>query len=568
MKRIAKVGPESEALMLLRRLSRRDFLKMGGAGLVGASLLGTAGCGSIFGGSQGEGGGGSGANLLTYNLRTEIDDLNSATATDEVSFTVLINTMEGLYRLDENDEPVPAMAEGVQTSDDELTYTFTLRDGVTWSNGDPVTAEDFRYAWMKALNPETASEYSYIIAQFVEGGTEYNAEEGSAEDVAIEAVDGRTLRVGLVAKSPFFLQLTTFPTYLPQQQAFVEDQGDGYAQGADSLLYNGPYTMTQGSISTGGRTVLEKNDGYWDKSNVAVPRINMEIVKEENTAIDLYESGELDITGLSGNNVRQYQDSPDFYRIVEATTFFGLMNHDDEALGNVNIRRALMIGFDKQALADQILANGSEPAYALVPPAITPGPGNQTFREANGDQMPTDAGEARQIWEQGVEELGGTPNITMLFGDDSLSRDIATFVQDQYRKNLGADLEVQVLPFEAGLDRVDNQDYQLSFVSGWGADYNDPMTFLDLFVSSSPIYKTGFQNDRYDQLIADAKAEANQDRRMEMMLGAETILFDEAVIAPEYYRTRAGIKKPYYKGFVDHAFGGSPGFKYASIKGK
>ena len=182
--------------------------------------------------------------------------------------------------------------------------------------------------------------------------------------------------------------------------------------------------------------------------------------------------------------------------------------------------------------------------------------------------MPTDAGEARQIWEQGVEELGGAPDITMLFGDDSLSRDIATFIQDQYRENLGADLEVQVLPFEAGLDRVDNQDYQLSFVSGWGADYNDPMTFLDLFVSSSPIYRTGFQNDRYDQLIADAKAEANQDRRMEMMLEAETILFDEAVIAPEYYRTRAGIKKPYYRGFVDHAFGGSPGFKYASIEGK
>lgn len=152
------------------------------------------------------------------------------------------------------------------------------------------------------------------------------------------------MRVGLVAKSPFFLQLTTFPTYFPQQQAFVEEQGDNYAQGADSLIFNGPYTMTEGSISAGGTTVLEKNDGYWDKSNVSVQRINMQTVKEENTAIDLYESGELDITFVSGSNVRQYQDNPDFYRIVEPTTFFGLMNHDDEALGNVNIRRALMIG--------------------------------------------------------------------------------------------------------------------------------------------------------------------------------------------------------------------------------
>lgn len=566
MEKASKVVSEQEALSHVRRLSRRNFLKIGGAGLAGATLLGTAGCGSIFGG-QGDGGGG-GSSVLNVNLSTEIDDLNSATTTDAVSFEVLVNTMEGLYRLDENDEPVPAMAKGVETSEDGLTYTFTLRDGVTWSNGDPVTAEDFRYAWLKAMDPETASEYSYIIAQFVEGGTEYNADEVSAEDVAIEAPDDKTLRVGVVSKSPFFLQLTTFPTYFPQQQAFVEQQGDDYAQGADSLIYNGPYTITEGSISAGGEVVLEKNDRYWDKSNVSIQRINMQIVKEEETALNLYESGELDVTGITGNNVKQFQNRNDFERQVEPTTFFGLMNHDDAALGNVNIRQALMIGFDKQTLTERILANGSEPAYALVPPAITPGPGNQTFREANGDQMPTDASEGRQFWERGVEELGEEPNITMLFGDDSLSRDIATFIQDQYSENLGADLEVQVLPFEAGLDRVDNQDYQISFVSGWGADYNDPMTFLDLFLSSTPIYKTGFKNDRYDQLITDAKAEGDQERRMQMMIEAENILFDEAVIVPEYYRTRARLRKPYLTGYVSHAFGGEPAFKYASIEGK
>ena len=548
--------------------SRRDFLKMGGAGLAGATLLGTAGCGSIFGGGQSGGGGGSGSSVLNVNLTTEIDDLNSATTTDAVSFEVLVNTMEGLYRLDPEDKPVPAMAEGVETSADGLTYTFTLRDGVTWSNGDPVTAQDFRYAWLKALNPATASEYSYIIAQFVEGATEYNAEEGSEEDVAIEAPDDKTLRVGVVSKSPFFLQLTTFPTYFPQQQAFVEQQGDNYAQGADSLLYNGPFVMTKGSISAGGEVVLEKNDDYWDKSNVSVKRINMQIVKEEETSLNLYESGELDVTGITGNNVQQFQDRSDFERQVEPTTFFGLMNHDDPVLSNASIRRALMIGFDKQTLTEQILANGSEPAYALVPPAITPGPGNQTFREANGDQMPKNAEEGREFWERGVEELGETPKITMLFGDDSLSRDIATFVQDQYKQNLGADLEVQVLPFEAGLDRVDNQDYQISFVSGWGADYNDPMTFLDLFLSSTPIYRTGFKNERYDQLITEAKAEGEQEKRMQMMLEAEDILFDEAVIVPEYYRTRARLRKPYFKGYVSHSFGGEPAFKYASIEGK
>jgi oligopeptide transport system substrate-binding protein len=227
-----------------------------------------------------------------------------------------------------------------------------------------------------------------------------------------------------------------------------------------------------------------------------------------------------------------------------------------------------MIGFDRDPLTEKILANGSEPAYALVPPSITPGPGNQTFREANGNLVPPDPGEGRQFWEQGVEELGETPKITMLFGDDSTSRDIATYIQDQYKKQLGADLEVQVLPFEAGLDRVDKQDYQISFVSGWGADYNDPMTFLDLFLSSTPIYKTGFKNEKYDQLILGAKEETDQAKRMQMMLESEKIIFEEAVCVPEYYRTRARLIKPYLKGAVFNLFGGEPTFKWASIEGK
>jgi oligopeptide transport system substrate-binding protein len=460
------------------------------------------------------------------------------------------------------------MAEGVEISEDGLDYTFTLRDGVVWSNGDPVVAEDFRYAWLKALDPDTASEYSYIIAQFVKGATEYNAGEGSAEDVAIEAPDDKTLEVTLVARSPFFLQLTTFPTYHPQQQKFVEAQGDDYAQGADNLLYNGPYIMTQGEISAGGTVVLKKNDQYWDKENVSIERINMEAIKDENTALNLYEAGEMDVTRITGTNVQKFKDRADFSRQVEPTTFFGLMNHDDPVLSNLNIRKGLMIGFNKPTLTEQILRDGSQPAFALVPPSITPGPGNQTFREANGDLVPKDPSEGRQFWDQGVEELGETPKITMLFGDDSLSRKIATYIQDQYKENLGADLEVQVLPFEAGLDRVDKQDYQISFVSGWGADYNDPMTFLDLFLSSTPIYRTGFKNARFDQLITDAKEEADQAKRMQMMLEAEKILIDEAVIVPEYYRTRARLIKPYLKNFVANLFGGEPNFKYSSIEGK
>jgi oligopeptide transport system substrate-binding protein len=544
------------------RLSRKDFLKMSGRGLAGAALLGTAGCG-VF---EQSGGGGGGGNALNVNLATEIRYLDSALATDVISFGILVNTMEGLYRLDPDQKPVPAAAEGAEVSDDGLTFTFTLRDGMQWSNGDPVTSQDYRYAWLKVLNPDTASEYSALIYTFVRGAAEYNAGEGGAEDVAIETSDDRTLRVTLVSQSPFFLQLTSFPLYFPQQQKYVEQQGDDYAQDADTLIYNGPYIMTQGGVGAGGTTVLEKNDRYWDKANVAVQRINGRIIKDTDTALNLYEAGELDITGLVGDKVARYADSPEFYRRVQPVTVYGELNHDVPALANLNIRRALMTGFDRKTLTEQILADGSEPAYALVPPAITPGPGDQTFRQALGDLVPTDTSGARQLWEQGVEELGETPRLKMLFDDSSFSRDIATFIQGQYKENLGADLEIETTTFEAGLARVQKKDYEVSFVSGWGADYNDPMTFLDLFLSDSLLNNTSWADERYDELINGAKQVGDQQKRMQMMLEAEPILFDEAVLIPQFYSAVAGLKKPYFKGFVPHDFGGSPDFKYARIE--
>src|SRR5215207_4138505 len=274
---IRRVRPSK--VLVGTQFSRRDFLKLSGTGLAGAALLGTAGCGSVFGGAGGGGGGGAGSSILNLNLTAEIPELDSALTTDTVSFDVLTNVMEGFYRLDLDNEPVPAAAEGVELSNGDLTYTFTLRDGLQWSNGDPVTSHDYKYAWLKVLNPDTAATYAYIISTFVKGADEYNTKTGSAKDVAIETPDDKTLRVTVVSKAPFFLQLTSFAIYFPQQQEFVK-----------------------------------KLDKYWDKGSVGVNTVNGRIVKEEDTAINLYEGGELDLTQLTGDRVKQYRDNPDFFR--------------------------------------------------------------------------------------------------------------------------------------------------------------------------------------------------------------------------------------------------------------
>ncbi|MBM7790224.1 peptide ABC transporter substrate-binding protein [Tenggerimyces flavus] len=542
-------------------LSRRGFLRVGGGGLAGAAFLGVSGCG-VFG-SEEEGSTDSEApETMNRNLGAEIDDLDSATATDEISFEVLYNTMEGLYRLDPSEEPQPAQAEGVEVSEDELVYTFRLRDGITWSNGDLVTSRHFKFAWLRAMDPKVASQYSFILAEFVKGGAEYNAGKGSRDQVAIETPDDRTLQVTLVGPTPFFLGLTAFTTYLPQNEEFVGQQAADYAKGAANLLFNGPYKMTRYSPASGG--TLEKNDRYWDKTNVDIERINMRIVKDTNTALTLYQSGEIDLTGLTGEQVPRFEDSPELFRTVNFTHFFGQMNQGNPAMANLNIRKALMTGFDRKLLTDRVLNDGSEPAYAFVPPGME-GPEGQTFREANGDLVEPDPAAARGLWEQGVRELGKAPKIVMLFSDSSTARDIATFIQAEYQKHLGIRADIDITTFENALDRVNNRDYQISFASGWGADYNDPMTFMQYFTSGSGFNRAGWSNDRYDKLVGGARKEPNNAKRMAMMLEAEKILFEEAVLVPEYFEAVVGLKKPYLKNFVSHPYGPEPDWKYARL---
>jgi oligopeptide transport system substrate-binding protein len=537
------------------RITRRDFLKIGGTGLAGAALLGTAGCGVFEQGSE-QGGGGEGSKSITANLRDSIRGMDSATTTDEVSWNVLINVIEGLYRLDENARPVPGQAEKVDISEDGLTYTFTLRDGIKWSNGDPVTSHDFKYAWLKVLNPDTASQYAYIISTFVEGAADYNEGKGSAEDVAIETPDDKTLKVKLVSPAPFWLGLAAFPTYLPQNQKFVEQQGEEYSQSADALIYNGPYTLTELNPTEGATMV--KNADYWDKDNVDVERVEGKIVTELDTAVNLHESGELDITELNAEYVDEYRDSADFQRTPTFATYYLVFNEELEIFQNVNIRRAFQIGFDRAALAYKIYNDGSEPATGLVPDGIA-GPGDQTFREAEGPTVPEfNPEEAKRLYEQGLEEVGGeAPTIELLSYDDTTGRDFATFFQSQVEDNLGAKIEVKVQPFDRKLELESNGEFQLSY-QGWGADYNDPMTFLDLWATDSPFNTGGYSNERYDELIEQAQAATDEDEHMDLMLEAEKLLLEEdAAVAPVRYDGDVWLVEPFIKGYVYQPYGGS-----------
>jgi oligopeptide transport system substrate-binding protein len=536
-------------------ISRRDFLKIGGTGLAGAALLGTAGCGVFQGEGGQQGGGGGGSKSITLNLGDTIRDLNSVTTTDSVSGAdILLNVMEGLYRLDADLKPEPAQAESVEISGDKLTHTFTLRDGIKWSDGSPVTSQDFKYAWLRAMHPDTAGQYSYILTTFIKGGAEFNAGDGSAGDVAIETPDDKTLEVTLVSPSPFWLGLTAFQTYSPQKQSFVEEQGDKYAQSADALLYNGPYTLTDFRPTQGVSFV--KNDQYWDKGNVAIEQIDAKIVKERDTAVNLHESGQLDITEISGEYVDEFRDSPDFQAQTNFAVFYLVGNYELPFFQNENIRRAFQLGFDRKSMTREILNDGSEPALGYVPSGIA-GPGDQTFREAVGPTMPDfDAQEARRLFEKGTQELGENPTIELLAYDTESGRDIATFLQSQFEENLGAKIDVKVQPFDRKLELESNGEFQLSW-QGWIADYNDPMTFMDLWLSDSPFNTQKYSSERYDELVGGAQTETDFGKRMDMLLEAEKVLVEEdAACAPMFYEGQVRLVDPSIKNFVYYRSGG------------
>ncbi|OOE12158.1 peptide ABC transporter substrate-binding protein [Fictibacillus arsenicus] len=503
----------------------------------------------------------------------EIPSMDSSQATDSVSFEVMNNVMEGLYRLDKDNKPTPGVALEHKTNEDGTVYTFTLNPEAKWSDGSKVTANDFVYSWRKALHPDTLSEYAYIMGPVKNANaiqTDGDPLFGKVEELGVKAVDESTLEVTLEAPAPYFLGLTGFATFYPQKEEFVKAQGDKYALEANTLLYNGPFVLNEWKHNEGWQ--YKKNDNYWDKDAVKLDEINVKIVKDVATSVNLYETGQTDITGLSMEYVDQYKDHEDLYTRGEATVFFLRLNQNSknsDALKNANIRKAIDMAYDKQSMVDVLLNNGSTPAYYLVPGEFTPGPDGEDFRKTNGNFGGYDLEKAKELWAAGLKELGKeTVELELLNYDSDGAKKMGEFFKNQLEKNLpGIKVSIKAQPFKQKLELESKGEYDFSY-AGWGPDYQDPMTFLDMFVTDGAHNQMGYSNPDYDKLINDAKKEMDQEKRWEMMLEAEKVLFEDQAISPLYQRGVTGLQKPYVKDLAHHLFGADVSYKWAYIEGK
>jgi oligopeptide transport system substrate-binding protein len=568
-----------EAEITLKTALRKTSLMLTPVLLAAAMAL-ASGCGLLSGEPEAEVVG-PGNDRLNDQLQGGISGLDPATARRGSSSTVLGNVGEGLYRRDENGEPVPGMAESVEVGGDRLQYTFTLREGIQWSNGEPVTAQDFEYAWLRAMDPDTGGNNAYLLTNFIENGEKFAAGDADREEVGVKATGERSLEVTLGSPAPFFLDLTTLPVYLPLKESFVRLWGEEFGRSTDSLLYNGPYKMTGFDASVGAR--LEKREGYWDAGNVGTQTIDARAVA--GSGIGKYESGELDVAILGPRQVPKHETEEGFEQRTDFATFSLYLNDDDPALGNLKLRKAVQAGFDRDSFVEAVLGDGATAAYGYIPYGMSSGSGgsgepgepgkpdesdesgSETFREAAGDAVPdTGTAGARRYWERGTKELGREPALTILTSHEEADREAGAFLQDQLEESLGARVEVEIVPPEVLLERQESGEYQI-LATRERVQYDDPASYLDPRSPSSPLQGLRPVSPRYEKLMDDARKETDPGRRAEMLVRAERILVREkALVAPVFFPGGSYLVNPAVKGYATFPYGSPVDYRHVEVE--
>lgn len=543
------------------------------AGVLSAALILTAatGCNSFTQnsgtGSQANSGAAKATTINMY-LNNEIPTLNQFAASDNIAFNVLNNISEGLYRLNTDNQPQPAMAKDCKVSDDKLTYTFTLRDGLKFSNGDAITSKTFKDTWIKQMAADAPNSYAFIMTDYIVNGQEYSEKKATVDQVGIETPDDKTLVVKLKAPTPYFLSLTTFIPYYAVDMSFYDKQGKNYGIGKDNLVYSGPYMISQYDAAAG--VTLVKNPSYWDAANVKVDTVSIKIIKEQSTALNLYKAGQLSRVQLTATDVPAYKDSKELVTHSIYRTNFVQFNTTAEGTKNANIRKALSMAIDNNTLASTILNNGSEAANGVVPKAMSSGVTGKLIGALQGTMKTFDAAKAKEYWEKGVAELGGkAPQLSLVLDDDTENKDVGTFLQSQFKSVLGIDVKLDSKTKEARRALMKASTYQMG-LNAWGADYDDPMTYLQLWTDNKNGFRGNFKDtdaaNSYAALVKQAYGEKDYAKRADLMVQAEkSLVVDQAVVAPLYYMGSAYLVKPNVKNLVEPN-SGILELKYATVQ--
>lgn len=522
--------------------------------LVLGALL--AGCGTKSGNG--------GEQAFRMNLHSEPPTLDPGQSQDNISSTVLTALYEGLVQLDADNKPQPGMAEKWDISDDKTKYTFHLRKDAKWSNGDPVTAHDFEFAWKRVLDPkaEPAPPYAYQL-YYLKNAQNYNVIEDNPNhisdpnQVGVKATDDYTLEVTLESPTPYFLGLTSFMTYYPVHTKTVQSN-PAWASEANSIITNGPFKISQWKHNDS--IELVPNENYYDKGNIHLTKVNLTMVNNASTELSMYETNQLDYTGkptgeIPADQLPKLKESKKDEMEIKgiASTYYYVFNTTAAPFDNVKIRKAFAMAIDRQEIVDKVTLAGELPAYGFVSPGIS-GADKEYRQEYKDDFFKEDIEEAKKLLAEGMQEKGYAklPEITLIHNEGAGHKKVAEAIADMWNKKLGVSVKTEVQEWGVFLKNRTNLNYQIAR-AGWGADYNDPMTYMDLWTSTSGNNDSGWKNKEYDGLVKEATTSFDQKKRMESMSKAEKLLMDDMVILPIYYYSNVRLLKPGFQDiFIDY----------------
>jgi len=497
-------------------------------------------------------------------LREEPPQLNSMLATDQVSGTVLEHVMEGLIRYDEGGNIVPAVAERWEIEGAKA--TFWIRPEARWSNGDPVTAHDFEFAWKTALDPATGSQYSFIFYP-IKNAEAANAGQLPLDAVGVRAVDDQTLAIELERPLAYLEKLLAFVTFKPVQQAFYDSAAGRFGADADELLYNGPFLIS--SWVHGASMRMEKNPYYWDAERIKLDAINFGyITSDSSTLLNLYKDGRIATVDLTAEMLEgAMQQRWHLDRFMDGSVFFVDMNHRERRLtSNLNLRKALVLSQDGNELVDKVIKlPGYLPAKSLFP--IWLQGVEKTFREEYpAPESPYDVDLAREYLEKARLELGLSewPPLVLLSSVSPVANISAQYYQQVYKKNLGLEIVIDAQNFQQRLQKMQEGDFDL-VLTGWGPDYNDPMTFADLYASWNLNNRGKYLSAELDAQVRIAQSSLDPKLRMDAFGAIQQILHDDAAFIGNYERGLVFATDPRLKGAQKRIFGAEIDFTGAYI---
>ena len=508
-----------------------------GTTIVLAGVL--AACGSSSSSSKGT--------SITQMESDVISTMDPSTNTDAIAGQALIDTMDGLYRYSGNDLK-PAIAKSQPTvSSDGKTYTFKLRNA-KWSNGDPVTAQDFVFAWRRTVDPKTKSQYAYLYSS-VKNADEITAGKKATSTLGVTAVNKTTLKVTLDHAIPYFKTMLVNPAFFPQNEKFVKKTGKKFGTTSKYILSNGPYELKDWN-GTGNTWKETKNKTYWNAKNVHIDTLNGQVVKDPQTAMNLYKSKKLDIAVLSGEQAAQAKTMPDYKGLKQSATFYLELNEKkDPIFKNTKVRQAISMAIDRKEYIKKVLRDSSIAANNVTPEGLFTKGGkdfSQTAAKAASDAVQYNPTKAKELWTEGLKETGQTaPTLELLTDDTTNAKRSAEYFQSALEQNLpGIKVTIATVPFKTRLSRSQNGQFDM-VITAWSADFPDAISFLDLFTSDNAYNDGKWSNAEYDALIKQSKTTDanNPTARWNTLLKAQELLTKEQGVVPLYQRVQTTLQR-------------------------